>query len=479
MNRPSGKAIRSGLSWQTASVVVQALMQVIVLAVLARLLDPGDFGLAAVAAVAVTFGVLLSEAGTSSAVVQRYQPLDSAFISSAFLVSVAIGATLFVAQAFLAPTLEGFFGMPGLAPILVALGSVFVINGFSRVPEAMLQRELRFALLMKVNFAAQILGYAVPAVLLAWAGFGVWALVGGTLCQAFTKALLFFAVTRSAWGFRPSRAALWEVSTFGLGMTKIKFWNWVMQQGDRFIIGRRMDADALGQYQVIIQLARMPGQYIANVLDSVFFPVLARYQGKREQLVRTYLLLASNSYVFMLALGLFMAANGELLVRLLLGEQWLSSVPLFQVFCLAAGIRIFTRIGDMVNRALGQVYAASMRKMLLACLYLAAVWLTVPYGLLAVVIAVVSCQLVGALLISELAWRGIGIRFTEAASPLLRALLWSAALLILNITAWQLLQRGAWSAGPALAGSVIVHAALAAFFLRPLLPLLKLRGEAE
>jgi O-antigen/teichoic acid export membrane protein len=200
----SRKVVKAGLSWQTASVAIQAVMQMVVLSVLARLVEPAAFGLVAMANVAIAFGQLLSEAGAGSAVVQRQKPITNTFISAAFMLSVGIGVVLFAAQAVLSSWLEAFFGMPGLQPVLIALGLIFVIMGAGRVCEALLQREMQFAALMKINFAAQVLGYAAPAVVLALLGFGVWALVGATLLQALLRTTLYMFFTRRGFGVRTS-----------------------------------------------------------------------------------------------------------------------------------------------------------------------------------------------------------------------------------------------------------------------------------
>lgn len=469
--------VKTGLSWQGASVVVQAATQVVVLAVLARLIEPGAFGLMAMAGVAIAFGQLLSEAGAAAAIVQRKDPLDGPFVGAAYTLSVGIGLVLFIGQAVLSKPLESFFGMRGLAGILVVLGAVFVFNSIARVPEAILQRELRFSALMKITLVAQILGYAVPAILLATAGFGVWALVAGTILQGILRMGLLLVVGRRGGEWVLSWAAIREVGTFGLAMTKIRFWNYVMEFGDRFIIGKRLDVEALGQYQVITQLARMPGQYLGNVLDAVFFPVMSRLQERREAMSRTYLELASSSYILMLGVGLYLAANGEIVVNIALGERWMAAVPLFQVICLGSGFRIMSRMGDVANRALGQVYAASIRKMILALVYIGAVLVAIPYGLLTVCIAVVACQLFGAVIISSLVWKGMGLRWREVRRPLGRSVLWSLALVTVNLGLVFGPLRDGLPAGAMLALSTVLHAVLGFIFLGPILRLWRDAGQ--
>jgi PST family polysaccharide transporter len=465
----SRKAVKAGLSWQTASVAIQALMQMIVLSVLARLVEPAAFGLVAMANVAIAFGQLLSEAGAGSAVVQRQKPVDHSFVSAAFMLSMGIGVVLFAAQAVLSPWLEAFFGMPDLQPVLIALGLVFVIMGAGRVCEALLQREMQFAVLMKINFAAQVFGYALPAVVLAMLGFGVWALVGATLLQAMLRTVLYMVVTRRGFGVRTSWADVREVAAFGVGATQTRFWVYIMGQGDHFIVGRRLDADALGQYQVITQLAFMPGVHVGSILDAVFFPVASRLQGDLSKLRGVYLTLMSYSFVFMAGLGVYLAANAPLLVRLLLGERWLAAVPVFQVLCLGAGFRIMIRVGDAVNRALGKVYAAARRKMILAILFLLVVWFSVPYGLVVVSFSVVVFQALNALLASHLAWREMGVAWGASRAVLGKVLLGLMLLATLNSG---FLLLAAWTSYPPWIIAVLsamAHVGIGLMFFMPLI----------
>lgn len=469
MSATSRKTVKASLSWQTASVAVQALMQMVVLSVLARLVEPAAFGLVAMANVAIAFGQLLSEAGAGSAVVQRQKPVDHAFVSAAFMLSVGIGVVLFAAQAVLSPWLETFFGMPGLQPVLIALSLVFVIMGAGRVCEALLQREMNFAALMKINFAAQVLGYAVPAVVLALLGFGVWALVGATLLQAVLRTVLYMVVTRRGFGVRTSWADVREVAAFGIGATQTKFWVYIMGQGDHFIVGRRLDAHALGQYQVITQLAFMPGMHVGSILDAVFFPVVSRLQSDPVKLRSVYLTLMSYSFVFMAGLGFYLAANAPLLVNLLLGERWLAVVPVFQVLCLGAGFRVMIRVGDAVNRALGQVYAAARRKMIVAIVFLFVIWFSVPYGLVLVSLAVVVFQALNALVASQLVWREIGVVWVSSRAAFGRALLGFMLLAALN---GGFLLLAAWTSYPPWLIAILsatAHAGIGLMFFMPLI----------
>lgn len=464
-------AVKSALSWQTALVAIQALIQLILLTVLVRLLDPTAFGLVALANVAIAFGQLLSEAGAGPAVVQRQRPVDHSFVSAAFLLSVGIGAVFVVLQVASAGWLERFFGVQGLKPVLIALSLVFLIVGSGRVCEALLQRDLKFQLLMKINVAAQVFGYAIPAILLAVAGYGVWALVAGTILQALLRTGLYIIVTRGGIGMRTSWPDVREVFLFGAGVTKLKLWHYVMQQGDRFVIGRHLGVNPVGQYQVSNQLACMPTVYLGYIVDAVFFPVLSRLNDEPDKRNRLFVLLMSYGFALMFGIGIFLAANGSAIVNIMLGERWVSATPVFQIIALGTGFRMLSCVGEIANRAVGQVFQAAMRKMILAIMFLTAVWFSAPYGLLTVCWAVIAVQFVGAILIGELAIRGVNLRWAEALPGLAVAGIGLCAVTVINGSLFLAERHIDLSPWTVLAVSIGANAAAALWFLSPLLRL--------
>lgn len=462
-------AVRSGLSWQSASLGLQVTLQLLVLALLARMLDPQAFGLVAASYIAIDLCQLLSEAGASAAVIHREQ-LDREFVGTAWSTSIAIGIFLFAVLALVSAPVSTFLNMADLQPVLVSLGGVFVLMGIARVPEALLQRELKFATLMKVNLTSQALGYALPAIVLALLGFGVWALVSATLLQWTIKTTLLCMITRGSYAPSFSSTALREMLAFGLGITKEKIWSYLIVQGDRFIIGRRLGADVLGQYHVMA-VALLPSRYFGDVVDNVFFPVMARMREDRERLIATWLSLVTNCFVFMFGVGLFLATNGETIVRLAFGERWLAVTMVFQILCLGAGAQIVGRTGDSVNRALGQVHETARRKMVNALLFLPSAWFASSYGLVGVCFALLGIQIVNALLQTRLAWHGLGIAWHQAAPSIRRALTGTVSVLALNA----LFLWGAASLQPAwwltLAASLLAHVMLALLLFWPLVRL--------
>jgi PST family polysaccharide transporter len=328
---------------------------------------------------------------------------------------------------------------------------------------------------MKINLSAQVVGYALPATVLALLGFGVWALVVAMLLQWGIKAGLLCLVTRGRHAPCYSAPALREMLSFGFGITKEKIWNYVIGQGDRFIIGRRLGAEALGQYHVMA-VALLPTRYFGDVMDNVFFPVMARMRDDRARLASTWLDLVSNCFVFMFGVGVFLSANGEAIVRLAFGERWLESAPVFRILCLGAGFTIVTRLSDALNRALGQVHQTARRKMANAMIFVPVVWFGAGYGLTGVCVALVSMQVLNAVFQCQLACEGLGSSGGSAHLAIRRALSGAVVVFIVNgviLAATAYVEIREWLE---LLAAVSVNLIAGALFFKPLMTIWRNNG---
>lgn len=297
-----------------------------------------------------------------------------------------------------------------------------------------------------------------------------------TLLQWSIKAGLLCLITRGRHSPCYSAPALREMLSFGFGITKEKIWNYVIGQGDRFIIGRRLGAEALGQYHVMA-VALLPTRYFGDVMDNVFFPVMARMRDNRAQLASTWLELVSNCFVFMFGMGVFLAVNGETIVRLVFSERWLESAAVFQILCLGAGFTIITRLSDAVNRALGQVHQTARRKMGNAMIFVPVVWFGAGYGLTGVCAALVLMQVLNAVLQCQLACEGLGVCGVSAHVAIRRALSGAALVVTVNgviLATATYVEIHAWLE---LLAAVAVNLGAGAVFFRPQMTLWSNSGQ--
>ena len=221
---------------------------------------------------------------------------------------------------------------------------------------------------------------------MAHAGFGVWTLIGGTLVLRTTTTILVFAALK----WRPDFYFRWQdvrsFLRFGLNVVGGRSLFFVFQKADVFIIGRVLGTQSVGFYSFAMQLASMPTDKIASIVNQVSFPIFARLQHDLREIQDVYL--STTKYLSILVAPLYLggAIWGNEIVHSLLSDKWEPIILLFRAFCLAQLIISITVINSPVHTSMGRAhwvlyfYAASIPLMS------AGIYISAHYGLNAVAI---------------------------------------------------------------------------------------------
>lgn len=298
----------------------QFLLQLISITVLARILTPEDYGLVAMVAVVINFAAMFKDAGLSLATVQQpviHRDQISALFWVNCIISAAIGATVW----FLAPAITMFYGKPELTGITTALAIAFLLSGISIQHQALLQRHMRFDALAAVQILAQA-GSVALTIALAFAGWGYWALVAGTLTHAMLTSCGYFIFCPWRPGKPSLNSGIWHMLAFGGHLTGFNIINYFARNADNLLIGRYLGAEPLGIYGRAYQILMLPISMLSGPLGNVAIPTLSRLASDRERLRKYYLHL-----LYLLALlaspvaGVAFLASHEI-VALFLGPGW-------------------------------------------------------------------------------------------------------------------------------------------------------------
>lgn len=301
--------------------------------VLARLLSPGDYGLLAMVTAIVGIGEVLRDFGLSSATVQA-RSVSPQQRSNLFWINSAIGLLLAVTVFTAAPAIAAFYGEPLLQPIAQALALTFLLNGLATQYRAQLNRDMRFGRLAAVDVGAQAAGFAA-GVTLALRGHGHWALVAQQLGQAVATLLLLIVTTGWRPGLPRRGAGMGGFLRYGGNLMSTQLIVYVSRNIDALIIGQRFGAELLGLYNRAYQLLMLPLNQINVPATSIALPVLSRLNDDSERYSR-YLLHGQSVLLHVtVAIFAFACAQAEPLIVLVLGPQWASAVPIFQVLAVA------------------------------------------------------------------------------------------------------------------------------------------------
>lgn len=379
-------SIHSDLKVKTArgalsSVVGQGLnfvLRIGSMVVIARLVTPEQFGLVGMVTAVTGLLNLLRDGGLPQATVQR-ATLPAELTSTLFWLNFAIGVLLAGLTALAAPFLAAFYDDPRLFWITVVLGSAFVFNGASAQHRALLQRSMRFGIVVAIDTVALIVSIAV-GIGMAVAELGYWALVG--MAVALPATAMVGLWTASGWvpGRPKSGTDARAMLRYGGLITLNSVVVYVAYNVDKVLLGRFWGAEVLGLYGRAYQLISLPTENLQSAMGWVMFPALARVQDDPTRLRRFFLrgygLFLSVVIPITMACGLL----ADDIVRVLLGPQWSAAVPVFVL--LAPTILAFALLNPLsyLMQATGRVGRSLKLAFLIAPIVMLAYALGLPFG---------------------------------------------------------------------------------------------------
>jgi PST family polysaccharide transporter len=366
--------------WRLAGSLVGAVSQLTIGVLLARLLTPADFGVAALAYVVLGLAQPLSDLGLGNAVVQRAE-LTERHVRTAFTFSTLLGVTVAAIVIAAAPLGATVMRDTNVTAVLRVLSAGFVFQGVSVVAEALLRRHLDFRRHVLIDAASYVVGYGGVAVILAQLGYGVWSLVWGGLVQSLLSSAAQLAVVRHP--VRPLLAAreLAELLGFGVLAATSSCVNYVALNADYFVVGRLMGAASLGLYSRAYGLMSLPHTHAASVMSRVMLPAFAQVQGEPLRLQRAYLLLTELTAIVAAPSMVTLAVVAPHFVRSLYGPRWNGVIVPLQILCIAGYFRALYHLGGVLAQSVGQVYGELRCEVIYACLVIAAALAGSRYGL--------------------------------------------------------------------------------------------------
>lgn len=335
--------------WTYLSTFITAALQIVVTAVLARLLAPEAFGLVAMAALVLRFGQYFAQMGVGQAIVQRAE-LEPDHASAGFWSSVVIGTVFSGAAWLLAPLASRAFGNVELIPILRWMSLSFVISGTSTTSFALLRRAMRFKGIAVTEIVAYVIGYG-GALVLASTGAGVWALVFAGLCQTAVASVLYNVLARPILLPVTRWQPYGELLGFGTTVSFISFLEFLNLNLDTIAVGRLAGATQLGFYNRALSLTGLPMHYLSTSLSRVLLPSFSRIQEDKARLGGAYLALVTVVAGVGLPIAFGMSAASTEIVMVLLGDRWVASIPVMRIVAVASAAGLLSHFGGVLLEA--------------------------------------------------------------------------------------------------------------------------------
>jgi O-antigen/teichoic acid export membrane protein len=365
--------------------------------ILARLLTKEDFGLVAVAIIAINYLSVVKDLGLGLALIQRRDNVDEA-ANTVFTINMILGFTLSLIVIPLAPFFAAYFEDPMVTPVLRWLGVSFAINALGAVHVNLLMRDLDYRKKFIPDIGNTIVK-GIVSISLAFAGFGVWALVFGQIIGALVSVILVWVVLPWRPRIAINKNIAGQLIKFGASITGVDILNVFADNLSYIIIGKLFGVAALGVFTMAFRLPEM--LLIGNlwVLAAVLFPAFSSIQDKPDELRRGFLfsIRLVQLIAMPLCLGLFIAA--EPIVLVIFGEQWLETIPLLRVLSIFALIySVGYHVGD-IYKAIGRPDILFKLNILSIIIFIPLLLIGARFGLMGVVwgylVGVIFDQVIG------------------------------------------------------------------------------------
>lgn len=303
-------------------------------AILARLLDPKDFGLVGMVLGVTAIVNVFKDLGLSRATVQR-EEITQQQVSNLFWINIAFGVLLTGVCAALAPSLAWFYRDARVESIMLALSLVFVLAGTTAQHQALLTRQMRFQALAVIDVTSMATGF-IGGCMLAWFGFGYWALVAQQLLIAVSNLLITWKISSWRPNLPSSNSGVRPMVTFGTHLSLADLIIQFAGSCDSILIGRFFGAAPLGLYSRGQVLLARPIQQVITPTNSVMIPVLSRLNSDPERYRRSYMQAYGGLALIVFSFSAMCFALARPLVLVILGPKWTDVIPLFAAFAMVA-----------------------------------------------------------------------------------------------------------------------------------------------
>jgi O-antigen/teichoic acid export membrane protein len=342
----------AGVLWKLVSQGMQQGARLVVALILARLLTPEQFGVAAEVLVFSSLVVVFADLAVGAALIQRDE-IDEDDRSTAFWACVVAGVTFTLLGIALAGPIAAFYDEPAIKPLFTVLSFVFLATSLTTVQESLLVRDMNFRVLETRKMIATIGGAAV--------GIGVAAFGGGSWAVILQSLTLAVCSTALLWGMSPWRprlrfswASLRGMASFSGYIFGHRLLFFVHRNSDNLLIGRFIGAAPLGAYAIAYNVILVPFSRIAVPIQDVLFPAFSRIQGDRERIaegwIRVTRLVAAISVPALVGL----AVVAPDFVTVVLGDKWHAAAPVIQVLAWVGILQSLQSLNTGILEAVGR-----------------------------------------------------------------------------------------------------------------------------
>lgn len=378
------KVIKGGFYLSLANIGTQ-IVSIVVTIILARLLLPKDFGLIALATTYIGLIDMLANIGFGSAIIY-YQKLTQRQLSTLYWINCIWALFVFILIYSTVPIAASFYDEVAIVDIVRIAALTILISPLFTIHYKIKERDIEFVLLSKLTIAATFTG-AISAVIAAYLGMGVYALVIKMIGSTLAKLVLVLLFVR----WKPSLTfRLEEVKKMICYSLKLKISQtclYIERNIDYLVLGKFFTSSILGYYAFSYNIMYSPVKRISYIFSDILFPAFSYIKNDRQKIIEG--LFKSLQIIALVAFpGMtLIAINADWIVNIMFGHKWDGAIPIIEVLAFAGAIQSISQPASVVFKSIGKpeigIYLALIRTLLLVtAILLGVLWgniITVAY----------------------------------------------------------------------------------------------------
>ncbi len=404
--------VTKSIIWSGVEKISIQFFQVLIGIILARLLIPKDFGLIGAISIFMVVSQTFIESGFGSALVQK-QNRNNIDFSIVFWFNLVVSAVLYILLFYSSSLIANFYEINELSLIIKVLGFNLLINALAIVQKTKVLIRLDFKTFTKINLIS-ILFSGVISIYLAYLGFGVWSLVFKQLTYSLVNVILLWVFNKN-WLplFYFSKKSFKELYSFGSKLLLANISSNILQNLYNVIIGKVYSVNSLGFYTQAKIYPELTSNTIANIISQVSFPVLSSLQNDKHKMLNFFTKMLRLIAFISFPLMFYLAIIAEPFVILVLGKQWLLSVPFLQYMCFSKVLTPLMSININLINAKGRSDLFLKADLIIGIIVIITLIVTSFISIKAMVISHIFTSLIGFLIYTHFSNKLFGFGFKK------------------------------------------------------------------
>lgn len=345
---------KKGLIANFISRYVNILFQIIVTAILARLLTPKEFGVVAVIIVFVNFFNLLSEMGLGPAIIQN-KDLSDDEISGLFNFTIIVAFVMAISFASFSYLIADFYKEIEY----IKIGKIMTIPIFffclEIVPMAVIRKKRDFVLLAKIDVLIGFIS-GISSIVMAYHGFSYYSIIYKNIISGILTFIISYYFSKIKFRFKCSiiLKPLTKVAHYSGYQFAFSFLNYFSRNLDNILIGKYISKSALGLYDMSYKLMLYPIQNFTFVITPVLHPILSEIQTDYELIYQSYIKLIKILAIVGISISVFSFFTSEEIIIIMYGRGWIECIPVFKILSLMIGIQMILSSSGSIFQAVGR-----------------------------------------------------------------------------------------------------------------------------